>query len=418
MKEEFLHYIFESQKLSNSEFEIISSGQQNLDAGPDFFNAKIKIDNMVWVGNVEIHLRSSDWYKHSHHKDKAYDNIILHLVAIDDKVIYSTEGKLIPTYEMKYDKRIYESYEKLLSNNSWIHCDNEIKEIDQITKLSYIESLAIERLQRKSNRFEELLEFNNNHWEETFYQAISEGFGSKVNSIPFELLSKNTPLTILQKHRDNLFQIEAILFGQAGFLNSALPEDEYYALLQKEYNYLKNKYHLEAIRTELWKFSKVRPSNFPSVKIALLAQLIQSHQSILSKILDCKTLSDLNKLLDVSASSYWETHYKFGKISHKRKKRLGKISKQHLIINTIVPFLYLYSRKTLKTHIKERCLEWLEDLEEETNNITNRWINRGFENNNAMQSQGLIELKNEKCNKHKCIDCRIGHKILTLAWND
>ncbi len=418
MQEEFLHYLFEHRLLKNTEFDIISSGKKNLDAGPDFFNAKIKIDNTIWAGNVEIHIHSSDWEKHHHNKDKAYDNIILHLVAKHDKKILSTSGQEIPTFTMKYDKKIYQSYQNLLSRKSWIHCDDQIKIVDSITKISYLESLSIERLQRKSSYFENLLEFNNYNWEEAFYQALAIGFGGKVNAIPFELLSKNTPLSILLKHRDNLLQIEAFLFGQAGFLDQNISNDKYYNSLQKEYQYLKKKYQLESIKLELWKFSKIRPYNFPTIKIAWFAQLILNYQSLLSKVLECSNIEDLNKLFNLSASTYWDTHYKFTTDSNQKPKSFGKASKQHLIINTIIPFLYIYSKKTSTEKIEDLCIHWLSSLKPETNNITNHWENIGFENNNALQSQALIELKNEKCNKHKCIDCRIGHKILTLSWNE
>jgi len=418
MQEAFLHYLFEYQLLTNEEFEIISPGLKNLDAGPDFFNSKIKIGKTIWAGNVEIHILSSDWYKHKHNKDKAYDNIILHLVLQKDKEVYSTNGQLIPSYEVKFDPKLLETYNELIKHKAWIHCENKIQDIDSLTKNSYIDALAIERLQRKSQFFEDLLQFNNNDWEESFFQAISKSFGGKVNGIPFELLAKSVPLKTLLKQQNNLFQIEAILFGQAGFLNKEIVEDEYFNSLKKEYEYLQKKYQLTGVREELFKFSRIRPYNFPTIKIALLSKLISSTHSLFSTVLECKSISDLYTLFTLEASEYWETHYTFGKPSKILKKSLGTASVQHLIINTIIPFLYVYSEKTNQIGVKEKCIEWFSELEPEENSITRKWEELRFENLNALTSQGLIELKNEKCNKHMCLDCRIGHKILTLAWNE
>lgn len=418
MQEVFLHYLFEHQLIQNKEFEIISPGQKNLDAGPDFFNAKIRIANVIWAGNVEIHIKSSDWKRHGHDKDKSYDNIILHLVYQHDQEIYATEGYHIPTFEIKFDSKIYESYKTLLNTESWIHCEDKIQQVDSITKISYIESLSINRLERKSKFFEELLSFNNNNWESSFYQAIAKGFGGKINAVPFELLAKSIPLTILTKHQNNVFQIEALLFGQAGFLDDTYAEDSYYMDLQKEYLYLKNKYQLESIRTELWKFSKIRPYNFPTIKIAFFTQLISNYHSLLSKILDCSSTEEVSQIITLQANTYWDTHYRFGKTSKKLIKKLGQSSKQHLLINTIIPFLYIYAQETGQESVKEKCLDWYINLKPEENNILEKWENLGFENTNAMHSQGLIELKNEKCDKHRCLDCRFAHKILTLSWNE
>lgn len=418
MQEAFLHYLFEYQLLTNSEFEIISPGQKNKNAGPDFFNAKIKIGDTIWAGNVEIHILSSDWKRHKHDNNKAYDNIILHLVLHNDCDIYSTKGEFIPSFEMKFNQQLLQSYKELLKNKAWIHCENKIKKVDTLTKNSLIDTLAIERLQRKSLFFEELLQFNNNDWEESFFQAITKSFGGNINSIPFELLAKSIPLKILYKHKNNLFQIESLLYGQAGFLNDENFVDEYYSSLKKEYEYLKKKYQLTSIRKDLFKFSRIRPYNFPTIKLALLSQLIASTNALLSNIIDCKSIDDLYIVFDLKASDYWLNHYIFGKISGPLKKSLGNASIQHLIINTIIPFLYVYSEKTTQEEIRGRCIEWFTEIKPEQNNITKKWEELGFQNQNAMASQGLIELKNEKCNKHMCLDCRIGHKILTLSWNE
>lgn len=424
MQEIFLHYLFEHQLLLNTEFETLSPGQKNKDAGPDFFNSKIKIEDTIWVGNVEIHIRASDWKRHGHHTDKAYDNIILHLVLINDAEIQSTTGRIIPSVEVKFDQRIFETYSNLMNNQLWVHCENDLQQVDDLTKNTYIDALAVERLHHKSQFFTQLIQFNKNDWEYSFFQAIAKGFGSKVNHIPFELLAKSIKLNTLLKHKDNLQEVEALIFGQAGFLNPELVQsteedpDDYFQALQKDYDYLKQKYQLDSIRNELWKFSKIRPYNFPSLKLALFAQLISAQDSLFSRVVKCHSIVELNAIFELKASAYWNTHYRFNKPSHHLIKKLGKSSIQHLIINTIIPFLYVYAEKTGQEVIKEKAIQWFTDLEPEDNNITRGWEERGFTNENAMQSQGLIELKNEKCDKHQCIDCRIAHKILTLSWNE
>ncbi len=418
MQEAFLHYLFEFQLIQNTEFEIISPGQKNMDAGPDFFNAKIKIDNTIWVGNVEIHVLASDWNRHKHQNNRAYDNIILHLVYKKDKEITASNGTSILTYEAKFDSQLYKTYQNLLNNPSWIHCQGQITRVDSFSKNLYVEALSVERLEKKSAFFNDLYLFNDNDWELSFYQALVKGFGSKINSIPFELLAKSIDLKLILKHRNSPFQIEALLFGQAGFLEKELANDNYFSELKKEYLFLKSKYQLQSVRIELFKFSKIRPYNFPSIKIALLAQLLSQYQSVLSKVLDCEKLDDIKKIFQLEAGVYWDSHYRFEKESKLIKKRLAEASLQYLIINTIIPFLYFFAQEKRLEYLKERCLNWLIELNPEKNNITEKWQKLGLDNSTAFQSQGLIELKNEKCDKHACIDCRIGHKILTLSWNE
>lgn len=418
MQETFLHYLFEYQLIDNTEFEIISPGQKNTDAGPDFFNSKIKIGDTIWAGNVEIHILSSDWNRHQHQNDKAYDNIVLHLVLTDDAEIITTDGRVIPSYEIKFDPQLYLNYTSLIESPTWVHCQNQLQLVDSFTLDMHIESLATERLQRKSILFEDMFQFNNNDWNETFYQLIAKGFGSKINQIPFELLSKSLSFSILQKHSDNLLQIEALLFGQAGLLDQDYPENKYFIALKDEYHFLRQKYQLKNIRSELWKFSKIRPYNFPTIKLALFSRLIFTHRNLFSKLLDCKTLDELYSIFEIEASDFWTNHYVFEKDSKSLVKRLGKSSIQHLIINIIIPFLYTYGHRTGKNNIQALCINWFSEIEPESNNITRKWSSLGLKNPNALISQGLIELKNEKCNKHQCLDCRIAHKILTLSWNE
>ncbi len=416
MTEAFLQYLFEYQLLENKEFEVLSSGQKNTDAGPDFFNAKIKLNDIVWAGNVEIHINASDWNKHQHFKDKSYDNIILHLVLNKDIEVKNSVGEVVKTLEIKFKKELYQKYSDLMQTTQWVHCQEDISKVDTFIVHQQIESLAIERLRRKSERFEGLIRYNENDYESAFFQALAIGFGGKVNAIPFELMAKETNLKTLLKNRHHLMSIEALLLGQAGILSDLESEDEYVRKMQQEYAFLKHKYQLKPIRKELLKYSKIRPSGFPDLKLAYLAQLIYKHSALLAQFYECRTLDEVKTLLEIEASSFWDTHYKIDTPSKPRKKRMGEGAKHHLIINIIIPFLYIYSEKNGTS--TEHYLEWLQELKAEKNSIVEQWSGLGVKADNALESQGLIELKKEFCKKHLCLDCKIGHKILTLSWNE
>ncbi len=416
MTEAFLQYLFEHQLLENKEFEVLSPGYKNKDAGPDFFNAKIKLDDIVWAGNVEIHINASDWNKHQHFKDKSYNNIILHLVLNKDTEVKNSVEEIVKTKEIKYNKTLYKKYLDLMNSEQWVHCQEDISNVDSFIVHQQIESLSIERLQRKSEQFEALIRYNKNDYESAFFQALAIGFGGKVNAIPFELIAKETPLKILLKNRHRLESIEALLLGQSGILEDVEEEDAYLKEMQQEYAFLKHKYQLNPIRKELLKYSKIRPSGFPDVKLAYLAQLIYRHSASLALFYECKTLNEVKSLLELKASDFWDTHYKIGVSSKPRKKKMGKGAVNHLIINVIIPFLYIYSEKNGAS--TEHYLDWMQEMKSEKNNITEQWKRLGIKSENALESQGLIELKKEFCKKHLCLDCKIGHKILTLSWNE
>ena len=419
MKEEFLHYLwkyklYQNNKLTTStgeSIEILNHGIHNFDSGPDFFNAKIEIDNTTWVGNVEMHLKSSDWYLHNHQKNKAYDNVILQVVVNNDKEVFRTNGLSIPTLELKFDEKLFSNYHNLIKKETWVACQENIHQVDSFKISSWLEKLAIERLEQKSDRITELLEQVNNSWEIAFYYQLARNFGFKLNSDPFELLAKSLPLAYIGKHKDNLIQIEALLFGQAGFLEE-LEGDEYYLSLRKEYLYLQRKFKLKPLEKHLWKFLRSRPGNFSTIRIAQFAQLIYKSKSLFSKILEIEKLESFYELLVVKPSEYWDTHYIFNKESVFKEKNLGKSAVDVILINTIVPFLFVYGKLKGQNKFQEKAISLLEKIKPEKNTIINNWSDLNMQSKSAFDTQALIQLKNSYCNEKKCLNCQIGNVLI------
>ena len=421
LPEEFLQYIWENKlflyetaKTTTSEVvEIIDVGKRNTDSGPDFFNAKIKIDRTIWAGNIEIHKKSSDWKKHKHQTDKAYDNVILHVVENDDSPVIRSNNKRIPTLLLKYPEQLKINYNNLLDSKTWIACQNQFHKINPVILQLGFNRLMIERLENKTDEIFERLQQNNNDWNETFYQSMAKMFGFKVNAVPFELLAKSVSLKTLAKHKNNLFQLEALLFGNSGLLNNQLLGDDYYLQLRDEYSYLYKKYQLKGIESHLWKFMRLRPGNFPTIRISQLAALIHRSQGLFSKIIENEDIYSLKKLFKVQASEYWNLHYSFNKPSPRNsKKELGEKSINTLIINVVIPFLFVYGEKQNKEHLKNRAIEFLEQLPAENNSILTKWKKLGIEVHSAFESQALLQLKNIYCEKKKCLNCQIGVKLI------
>ena len=423
MKEEFLQFIWKYglftinnlKTIDGKPVEIISAGQPNTDSGPDFFNAKIKIGETTWAGNIEIHQKSSHWYQHRHDSDAAYDNVILHVVEVHDKPVQVKKHEL-PTMVLDYPDEILNNYENLLKSKRWIACEERLPEVDPFILRFWFSSLMVERLESKTGEILRLLEQNKNNWNETFYQLLARNFGMKINALPFELLAKSLPLSILSKHKNSLFQTEALLFGQSGLLNEPLPGDDYYLLLRKEYSYLYKKYGLSGIESHLWKFMRLRPINFPTVRIAQLAMLIHHSSALFSRIMETENPDHLRKLFDVKASEYWDTHYRFNKPSEEnRQKVLGETAFNNLVINTIVPLLFVYGDQHLDQTMKDRALLLLDKLDAEENQIIRKWNESGIECRTAFETQALLQLKNNYCDHKKCLNCQLGAKIITLV---
>ena len=419
--EEFLQYIWENrlfisenlQTVDGNHIEILDQGKRNTDSGPDFFNAKIKLNNTIWAGNIEIHKKSSDWYKHKHDTDKSYDNVILHVVEQNDKQILRNNGEPVPALLLNYPSHLKNNYQSLMEAKSWIACQNQFHRIDPILLKLGFNRLMIERLENKTEEISIRLKQNNENWNETFYQILARMFGFKVNAVPFELLAKSLPEQILGKHKNNLFQIEALLYGNSGLLNQQLLGDKYFLRLREEYSFLYKKYQLRAIDGHLWKFMRLRPVNFPTVRISQLAALIHQSQSLFSKIIEIEKLAELKELFKVQASEYWNAHFNFNKPSKKTgAKELGDTSTNIIIINVVVPFLFVYGEKQNKHYLKNRALEFLEQLPPESNSIINKWRTLGIQAHSAFDTQALLQLKNRYCETKKCLNCQIGVKLV------
>ena len=424
MKEEFLHYVwkhrlYDASKLIDPDgvaIEVIDPGTCNHDSGPDFFNARIRIDDTEWAGNVEIHTRSSLFDVHGHNRDHAYDNVILHVVAVKDREVFNASGKKVLTLAIEVDESVSERYITLVHNSYVIACQDDIGRIDSFFFSHWLHSLLVERLIRKTGFISHILEETASDWEETFYRLLSRYFGFRVNTEPFEMLAAAIPFKIIRKHADNRFQVEALLFGTAGMLDEGLfrdaINDEYYRYLIREFRILSAKYSLRPIHGWLWKFSRLRPGNFPTVRISQLSGMLTVAGGLFSQVLEATDLKKLRHLFDVSATEYWDTHYVFGKPGISMKKRTGETAIDILLINSVIPSIFTYGRIRDNNILSERAISFLEDIMPESNTVISEWKTAGIEASSAFESQALLQLRNEYCRKRRCLDCRIGAKLI------
>ena len=419
MNENFLQFawkysLFNKENLSYNDenIEIIDLGVLNSNAGPDFFNAKIKIGETVWVGNIEIDIKTSNWYTHKHNINESFNNVILQVVYNQDKEnIYNQKGRLVPSIKININNELLEKYENLKNSTTWIACEKDFNKIDNFKLRMWLSNVLIERLQTKANYIFQKLNENKNNWSETFYQVLASSFGFKVNKEPFEWMANATPQKIIAKQKNNFLQIEAILFGQSGFLNEDIDND-YFKELKNEYLFLQKKYKLKPINKYLWKFLRLRPSNFPYIRISQFADLIFKSSSLFASIINTENIEQIKKMFVIKASSFWDNHYTFEKSSVIKEKKIGKQSVDIILINTIIPFLYVYGKATDNQKIKDRAINFLEQIKPENNKIIRNWKKLGIYGENAFYSQALIHLKNEYCNKKRCINCAIGAEIL------
>lgn len=423
MTEEFLQYIWKHALLDRSAvsttdgepIEIIRAGLHNSDAGPDFFNAKIKIGNTLWAGNVEVHIKSSDWFKHKHQNDGAYKNVILHVVWEHDKDIELPGGFVLPALQLKdfVSSDIYKKYEELKSSSKSIPCEKEIQKVNQLTLTSWMDRLVAERLERKTNLISSNLEKSINDWEETFYRLILRTLGNPLNSEPFERLATVLPFKIIHKHRADILQVEALLLGQAGFLEGNF-KDEYIIRLQKEYQYLKNKLALTPMLKSEWKFMRIRPPQFPTIRLAQLAAVIHSQEHLFRKAMEADTEYDIIKLFSVKLSEYWLTHFRPDKLSNRKAGPIGKSTIEILIINAVIPAMFIYGRNTGKEEISEKALGILHIIKPEKNNIIKKWESISIKAADAYESQALLQLRKEYCDLRRCVNCAIGHQLMNV----
>lgn len=421
MTENLLHFIWQYRLLkpigyyttSNHELEIIKCGEYNKDAGPDFTNARIKIDGTEWAGTIEIHKKSSDWFLHQHDSNKAYDNVILHVVYEHDREIYNSKKQLIPCLELKHIliDDVLSKYETLYQSKQQIPCGALFSEVAAITRESCLERMLVERLQAKTDFIKELYLFTKSNWEETFYLLLFKNFGFHTNSDAFLQIAKSIPLTILLKHANSPIQLEALLFGQSGLLNHSL-KDEYAKVLLKEYEYLKRKYNLTTIPHHL-KFLRLRPQNFPTIRVAQLANFIYKYQHTFSKIVESNSVNEVKKLFILSVSDYWKTHYVFDEESLYSEKQLGNSSIENIIINTVCPLLFSYGKEKQEDSIIDKLIKWYDELEPERNRFIKLFEELKFKPKHAGHTQALLQLYANYCTTKKCLKCNIGVSILS-----
>ena len=419
MTERLLQYIWQFQYLNAynlqttqaQDLQIIFQGNYNTNQGPDFLNGKIKIDATTWAGNIELHINSSDWKLHNHSNDKNYNNVILHVVWNDDVDLQLP----FPTLELqnRVSKLLLKKYEELVQSQYFIPCENHLDEINELILAKWKERLLIERLQQKTIYIEGLLKKNNLHWEESFWWMLARNFGTKINSDAFEKMAQSIPINVLAKHKNQLIQLEALLMGQAGLLNEHFEED-YPILLQKEFRFLQKKYKLKEKHHPLY-FLRMRPANFPTIRLAQLAMIIHESNHLFDTIREVQHCHDVEKLFNVTANDYWHYHYVFDETSAFKKKTLGKEMIRNILINTVIPMLYAYGYFNNKESFKTKALLWMEQLPSEKNNITKGYESLGIKNNSAFDSQALIQLKHEYCDHKHCLQCAIGNSILKIV---
>jgi hypothetical protein len=418
MQEKLLQFIwryslYNSGGLKTADGEdiiVVHPGMYNTNAGPDFLEARVRVGNTLLAGHVELHINNSDWLKHNHQHDDAYKNVILHVVYHNDTELHNN----IPVLEMKphISQQVLDTYASLMHATQTVPCANNLHTIKDITKESWLSRLLAERWEEKLVDWRDLLEESAGDWRNLLYWRMAANFGFKVNATPFLMLARSLPLNILAKHRENPLQTEALLFGQAGMLNEDFKED-YPNQLKKEYSYLKQKYKLEPIPAHLWKFMRLRPANFPTVRIAQFAALVSKSLHLFSQIIELHTVKEIAPLLDVKAGSYWDRHYRFDEVQdEKSAKHLGAASVQNIIINTIAPIQFLHAVEQGTTTDQEKALQLLDGLPAEKNKILTMWNDIGWNAANAAQSQSLIQLFNRYCTHKRCLNCAIGHKIM------
>ncbi|MBR1784738.1 MAG: DUF2851 family protein [Bacteroidales bacterium] len=423
MTEAFLHYLWQNKMLPDrlattdgQPVEVVHTGTLNSDAGPDFFNSRIRVGGVEWVGNVEIHIHSSDWNNHGHHHDEAYNNVVLHVVYEHDNDVRTQSGKPMPTLELKglLHPSLVSNYESLVAPASLdaIACARRVGDVPEFKLSSFMERLLVERIEAKAATVRRLLEESRGGWEQTCYWLMAHYFGGKVNSLPFEMLAKSLDQHLLARWSDNRERVEALLMGQAGLLDGYF-EDEYARNLQADYEALATAAALHPIGGYLWKFYKLRPSSFPTVRISQFADLMSRSKNLFATLLSLDKTEDIVEIFQCSASDYWNTHYRFDQPSeHSASKRLGTQQSMSLVINAWVPLLFVYGVEHSSQEYKDRALALLQQLPVENNVVVRMWTGIGVRPKNAADSQSLLQLHNNYCTNKRCLECRIGYHIL------
>lgn len=420
ISESFLHFLWKNQSLTGisvinedeQDIEILDAGEHNLNAGPDFFNARVRIEGTIWAGNIEIHINASDWIKHRHQDDPAYDSVILHIVYFNDCVITRANNQVIPTALIRFPGILWENYNALIQRNSWISCENRLQEITPVVHAQWISSIMVEKLSEKHNALKTDFRETASHMDDLLSRLIFRSFGLPINTLPFEMMASALPYTTILRAKGDILHLEALLFKASGMLHTVLPNDIYMQELKRESARYGSLLHGNELPEHIWKFLRMRPSSFPTVRIAQLATFIFKTYPLSEKLFKTPSLKELNDLIRVRASDYWNTHYLFGKESSKCIKYTGKDFSHRLIINGIVPFIFFYGKTINDQKYCEYAISLLEQLPSESNTIMKKWRKFGLKANNALESQGLLFLYKSYCKHKRCLTCQFGNHLI------
>jgi len=421
MKEDFLHHVWKFSKFNTKSLEttdgallsIVQVGRHNLNAGPDFFNGQVRINDQLWAGNIEIHIKSSDWYAHRHQEDKAYDNVVLHVVWEHDVEVFTKDGNALPTLVLngRVMKKTLDAYHQLFtSKKQWINCESSFSEVDDFTINNWIERLFIERLASKNELLLRLLKDSKNDWEALLFILLCKNFGLKVNGTSFLSIGQSVDFSVARKCATSAISLEALLYGQAGFLQED-SDDSYFLDLKKEYNFLTAKFRLNNAPVIAPKYFRLRPPNFPTIRLSQLAMLYVKQKEFFASVITASTLEEYYDIFDVAASAYWDTHYNFGVTSTKRRKKLTKDFIHLLLINTVLPLKYCYAKYQGKD-VSEALFEIAAAIPAEDNSIIKKFNSLKKVAQTSLDSQGLLQLKNEYCDKKRCFHCAIGNRLI------
>lgn len=421
MQERLLQFIWQFRYFNQHQLlltngsllEVIHPGTINHHQGPDFQQAMLRIDGMLWVGQVELHIRSSDWYAHAHHHDSLYRNVILHVVWEDD--LNQTDDPVpLLILQDRVPKLLLNQYEEWMLSRQFIPCQRQLASAHQLVLMAWKERMLVERLQRKTELIWSFLENTRHHWEETCWWLLARNFGVKINADAFEAIARSLPGSLLQRHRNQLVQLEALLLGQAGLLNKKF-DHPYPCLLKREYEFYRTKYGLKAVHLPVY-FLRMRPPAFPTVRLAQLAMLLHTTDGLFQVFLETEELEKLRVLLNVTASSFWDDHYRLEEEAPPKPKHLGEEFTDNLLMNTVAPLLFAYGCWKREQHFKDRAIHWLQQLPAERNGIINSFRLAGAVCGNAFESQALLELKSQYCDRKRCLDCAVGNSLISSHW--
>ncbi len=424
MREDLLHYIWKTNKLqgiplqttANEPVIVESPGIHNQVSGPDFFNAKVHLADQLWAGNVEMHIKASDWYAHHHETDAKYDNVILHVVWEDDVAIFRKDGSQIPSLELKdrIPTKLLNSYKRLFdtSQKQFINCEKDIAGVSKFTVGSWLERLYIERLEQKAYLIFQLLQQSNNDWEQVLFTLLLKNFGSKVNGEAFLGISNILDFSVVRKIRQDIQVFESVLMGVGGLLEHTNTEDAYYKSLQTEFGFQQQKFQLKTHQVRPPEFFGLRPNNFPTIRLSQLANLYARQDALFSKVMEAGTVEKIYALFETEASPYWKNHFTFGKVSKSSQKKLTKSFIDLIVINTVVPLKFAYAKKQ-NTSVDEQLIALLSALKPEKNSIVDRYGSLGVKAEDAFKSQAVLQLHTKYCSQNQCLKCAIGTSLLS-----